>query len=638
MLALSPSSHASRWHRAAATAAAASVLAVLAPTATAAAQDAPATYQAAAMPSTLTVAGHGYGHGRGMGQYGAFGYATGRSGGPWDYATILRHFYGGTTAGHINDNPLMAVLLKARYGQPMTVYRETGLQIAGLQGNPQAVRVTVRPDGTLDVLTGTSCVDFPDAPAAQLASPLRVDVAPDTGTKVLRLCNPDGSAVAYRGALVALAKIARNLGQEVVNVVAMDDYMKGVVPRESPASWGDTDSGRGMAALRAQAVAARSYAAAGDSRWGDLHSAFGARATTCDDQYCQVYGGLADISPSGGVTYRTDTRTDQAVDDTAGEVRMKGDQIARTEFASSTGGWTAGGTFPAVADEGDAVAANPNHTWSTSVDRSKIESAYGLGTLTGIEVLDRNDLGEMGGRVVTIRLTGTSKTVDVSGNALRSKLGLKSDWFDITAPPPPAIQARSIDRACPSGSPSGTFSDVPADNLHRRAIDCVAARAIAEGTGEGRFSPAEIVTRAQMATFVARTIVAAGGTLPDSPDDAFDDDQGSDHERAINQLAAVGVVKGVGAREYGPQRPIDRDQVAAILARALVRLGVPLQGSPTDYFTDDETSIHQLAINQLAAEGVVTGTSGRLYTPRASTRRDQMATMVARALDLALST
>jgi len=77
--------------------------------------------------------------------------------------------------------------------------------------------------------------------------------------------------------------------------------------------------------------------------------------------------------------------------------------------------------------------------------------------------------------------------------------------------------------------------------------------------------------------------------------------------------------------------------VASILARALEQLGVPLSSSPTDHFTDDEDSVHELRINQLASEGVVTGTAGSSYTPSASTRRDQMATMVARALDLALS-
>ncbi len=601
------------------------------------AQEAP-TYQATAMPSTLAVSGHGWGHGRGMGQYGAFGYATGRSGGPWAYSTILQHFYGNTEVGHINDNPLMAVLLRARAGQAMVVYRETGLQVSGIEGAPTAVRVTLRPDGQFDVQTGTGCLDTTTNPPVQVAAPVRVDPAPDTGDKALRLCNGDGSATAYRGALAAIRASARNLGQEVVNVVNMDDYMRGVVPRESPASWGDADGGKGMDALRAQAVAARSYAAAGDTRWGNLHSTFGARATTCDDIYCQVYGGLATISTSGAVTLRTDPRTDQAVADTAGEVRMRTGAIARTEFSSSTGGWTAGGTFPAVVDDGDAVAANPNHAWGTSVARSTIESAYGLGTLTGVQVLTRNGLGDMGGRVTKIRLTGTARTVEVTGNDLRSKLGLKSDWYDITAPPPPAVTPRAIGTACPSTVPSGAFSDVPTDSPHARAIDCVAWRNIAEGTGDGRFSPAGVVTRAQMASFVARMITAADGTLPASPPDAFDDDDGSVHELAINQLADLGVVNGVGNRTYGPQREIDRAQVAAILARAVSELGTTLPGSPTDYFTDDESSTHQLRINQLASQGVVTGTSAGIYSPAASTRRDQMASMVARALDLALET
>src|SRR5688572_23252885 len=105
------------------------------------AEEAPVTFTASAVPATLAVDGHGYGHGRGMGQYGAFGYATGFAGPAWSYSTILAHFYGGTTVGHINDNPLMAVLLKARNAQAMVISRDTGLQITGITGNPTAVRV-----------------------------------------------------------------------------------------------------------------------------------------------------------------------------------------------------------------------------------------------------------------------------------------------------------------------------------------------------------------------------------------------------------------------------------------------------------------------------------------------------------------
>jgi SpoIID/LytB domain protein len=533
----------------------------------------------------------------------------------------------------------------------MVVARAAGLQVEGIEGTPTAVRVTVRSDGKFDVQVVTSCTQAtppppppptnPPAPpdpavSAVLVGPIRVDPVPNTGATSLRLCNTDGSAIAYKGSLIAHRRADGTT--ETVNLVTMDELMRGVVPRESPASWGDADGGKGMAALRAQAVAARSYAAAGDTRWGDLHSAFGARTTTCDDQFCQVYGGLATISASGAITNKFDARTDQAIADTAGEVRMKNGAVARTEFSSSTGGWTAGGTFPAVVDDGDAVAINPNHSWSTNVTRTAIESAYGTGTLTSVQVLDRNDLGDMGGRVSMIRLTGTTKTVEVSGNDLRSKLGLKSDWYDVTIPPPPAAVARSIDTACPSSIPSGTFTDVPSDSPHRRAIDCMASRGIAAGTGGRTYSPAGTVTRGQMASFVARMITAAGGSLPSAPPDAFNDDNGSVHEHAINQLAALGVVQGLpGTGGYAPQVAVDRAQVASILVRALINLGLTFSNEPVDYFSDDNGIVHELAINRLAENGVATGAGGK-YQPGATTRRDQMASFLARALDLALDT
>ncbi len=609
----------------------AAVLAALAPVVPSGAQEAP-TYTASALPSTLAVSGHGWGHGRGMGQFGALGYATGFPGVTWSHAQILDHFYGGTTVGHIG-NPLMMVLLKARAaGSAMVVYRAAGLQVVGQTDTPPAVRVTPRSDGKFDLQTSTACGGPWSNPPRVLDGPVRVVKMPESGDTALRLCDSDGSAIAYHSSTELVA-----FGDRTYNLVRMEEMLRGIVPRESPASWGDSSSGKGINALRAQAVAARSYAAAGDTRWGKPHEAVGADATTCDDQFCQVYGGIARITPAGAVETRTHPNTDRAIGETANEVRRTSSGgIARTEFSSSTGGHTApGGPFPPVVDLGDAVPSNPNHAWSTSITRSKIESTYGVGTLTGVSVVARNGLGDMGGRVTTIRLEGSAKTVSVSGNDMRSKLGLKSDWFDVTVPPPPPVEPRPIDTACPSSTPSGAFTDVAADSPHRRAIDCVAHRGIAQGTSLGRFSPDGTVTRAQMASFVARMITAGGGSLPASPPNAFDDDGGSVHERAINQLAALGVVQGVGARSYGPQRPVDRAQVATILARAVGRLGVTLASSPEDRFTDDTGSVHETAINQLAAEGVVAGSNAK-YQPSATTRRDQMASFVARALDLAL--
>jgi hypothetical protein len=151
-------------------------------------------------------------------------------------------------------------------------------------------------------------------------------------------------------------------------------------------------------------------------------------ARTCDTIACQVYLGADHEAAT----------TNQAIADTAGMVRFAGGAVSRTEFSSSTGGWSAGGTFPAVIDEGDDIAANPNHSWQTSIPIASIQSAYpSIGQLVRFEVLARNGLGADGGRVTSLRIVGTTGSVTVTGNEFRSKFGLKSDWFTPQDPPPP---------------------------------------------------------------------------------------------------------------------------------------------------------------------------------------------------------
>lgn len=599
--------------------------------------------EAAAMPAGIDLVGRGFGHGRGMGQWGAFGYATGRSGGPWTHRQILAHFYGGTTENTIG-NLAVSVLLQSRRGTALVVERPKGLRVDGVEGATTAVRATLRPDGRVDLQSGPGCAGpwSPWAGAPTVNAPVRVrpvDPAADPPrADLLRLCMPGGGTVSYRGdlALVGRTFDGRDAGvAQTVNLVDLEGLLRGVLPREMPASWGDAEGGRGMAALRAQAVAARSYAAAGDSRWGDLHSGFGAAVTTCDTIFCQAYGGAAVDGTS-----REHPNTDRATFETAGQVRWRNGAVARTEFSASTGGWTAGGTFPVVEDVGDAISTNTNHRWTTTVARATIEARWNLGTLQGMEVIERNGVGEWGGRVLRMRLVGTERSTTVTGNEFRSALGLRSNWFSLATPadvppPRPAVQPRSIDSACPEGRvPPAGYSDVTDANVHRRAIECVTWWGVAEGTGAGRFDPSGPVTRGQMAGFVARLVERAGGTLPEDPPDAFVDDDGTTHEHRINQLAAVGVVRGVTAGRYVPGMAIDRAQLASLLDRALRHLGLQAAANPGDWFADDEDSVHQDAINRLAGDGVVVGTAAGFYEPRGIARRDQMATTLARSLDL----
>ena len=112
-------------------------------------------------------------------------------------------------------------------------------------------------------------------------------------------------------------------------------------------------------------------------------------------------------------------------------VRVRDGEVSRTEFSSSTGGWTAGGLFPAVEDLGDAVSLNPNHDWEDSISIAAIEARYSNRTLDRIYVSERNGLGEDGGRVLAVTLEFGDETFEMDGNEFRRFAGLKSDWFSI---------------------------------------------------------------------------------------------------------------------------------------------------------------------------------------------------------------
>ncbi len=206
-------------------------------------------------------------------------------------------------------------------------------------------------------------------------------------------------------------------------------------------------------------------------------------------------------------------------------------------------------------------------------------------------------------------------------------------------PPPPVVRpnavARSTDTSCPPGViVDAGFTDIDAANPHRFAIDCIVQWGVAEGIGATAYGPTRNVTRAQMASFVARLIENIGGSLPAEAPDAFDDDSGSPHEANINKLAAVGVVTGAGPRQYAPLDNVNRAQMATFIVRAIVHVSDTPMPAPTgDYFGDDDASAHEDNINRAAESGITTGVAPPSYGTRGLVRRDQMASFLARALD-----
>ncbi|MDZ7678644.1 MAG: S8 family serine peptidase [Acidimicrobiales bacterium] len=190
-----------------------------------------------------------------------------------------------------------------------------------------------------------------------------------------------------------------------------------------------------------------------------------------------------------------------------------------------------------------------------------------------------------------------------------------------------------LDQACPAGLATPGFDDVDPDAPHGDAIGCVAAWSIALGVGDGLYAPNRAVTRAQMATFLDRLITTTDGRVPSrrgAVPDAFGDDDGADHEGAINRLAAAGIVAGRDDGTYGPADPVTRAQMATFLDRtATYRATTPLPTAEHTY-TDTDGSTHEPAIARVTAAGIALGVGDGLYAPNRAVTRAQMATFLGR--------
>ena len=407
---------------------------------------APATTAAAYPFATVSLTGHGYGSGAGMGQWGALGYAL--SG--LTSTQILSTYYGTLTAGGQtavgampngwNDATTpVTVALTANAGKDVIVTSGLSFTVDGtaLPANWGA-RFQLASPGTANVWNvytssggcggngnwgapvATGVVNPTATPGAE---PFPSDNT--LATEALQLCQlPTNDTV--RGTVQGTVNSAD--AARTVNVLPLGQYVADVTPSESPASWATLGGGLGLNELEAQAVAVRSYVM---STYGSLQGYFG-YADICDTTACQDYPGIANEN----------TQTDTAVTATANlAVLMPNDTVARTQYSSSSGGYTAGGTFAAVPDLGDSVcvagACNSHHTWQAQVPVSAIASAYPqIGTLVSVGVSQRNNLGDLGGRVLQMTLQGTAQSVTITGDTFASQFsqyGVQSNWFGVTS-------------------------------------------------------------------------------------------------------------------------------------------------------------------------------------------------------------
>jgi peptidoglycan-N-acetylglucosamine deacetylase len=179
----------------------------------------------------------------------------------------------------------------------------------------------------------------------------------------------------------------------------------------------------------------------------------------------------------------------------------------------------------------------------------------------------------------------------------------------------------------------GGFHDVAPTAIHGPGILCARRWGVVAGRTETTFVPELPVTRAQVATML-HGLLREVGHRPSSGRTRFRDVEGSVHREAIEVLASAGVVLGWADGTFRPGESVRRDQLASMLLRAVEAVAGP-RPAGTVRFTDVSVdSVHADAIGRLAAAGIVRGIDARSYAPGASVTRAQVATFTMRSAGL----
>ena len=277
----------------------------------------------------------------------------------------------------------------------------------------------------------------------------------------------------------------------VINEIMLDDYVCGVVAGEMPSSWPEE-------ALKAQSVAARCYALKSLNK----HADFG--FDLCSTTNCQVYGGIASETE----------RTNKAVMDTAGIVASYDNKVVDTLFYSSNGGYVEaaenvwGGSYPyfkTFKDEYEKTDEISGAVWTVSFSAEEIktklkDNGVDIGDILGMKVVKTSESG----RVLEVKITGTTGTKSYTKSYARTFLGLKSQLYTITAPQGSAVYGIS---ATGQSRVSGEYYILTAEGLDTRKTSAGDGKYIISGRGYGH--------GVGMSQWGARYMAEAGRTYED---------------------------------------------------------------------------------------------------------------------------
>ena len=410
------------------------------------------------LTSGIWFRGRGFGHGVGLSQHGARGRAIAGQ----THATILAHYFKGTSLGTVTPTQTVRVLVLSGFSStatsPFVLFGRRGpFTVDGLVGSfpaDSAVRLTRSTNGWLVTVVAANGSEL-----ARADGVTDFRVRPADAISLLELPPRPSSYDTYRGTL----RVRAGTAISVVNEIALDLYLRGVVPAEMPSSW-QTE------ALRAQAIAARGYSVR------RLHPTTGTYDLT-DDTSTQVYQGWEGETAAAN----------RAISDTAGIVVKSGTAVANTMFHSTGGAATEHNENAFVSSSGAKIASpvsylrgsqdlradgtsyddgSPYAYWKTDTySLAALSAIFAADARTSVGSLISLDLSSRGvsGRLIKVVLRGSAGSKTVSGDVFRSVFNAKntagrpdmrSTLIDLVQATVPSASATS---PSPTAAPTSTL-------------------------------------------------------------------------------------------------------------------------------------------------------------------------------------
>lgn len=540
-----------------------------------------AAYARSAWAGDFVFKGRGYGHGVGLSQWGAWQAARDGK----DFRFILGFYYPGTTLDPLGD-PGLELKVKLS-SEPWKSVATITQNFAVIDVHAVGALVTLVKHGaageqTEELAAGAFCTMTPKDGAMQLVTaaggkqgPFEwVEARPAAGGRTkLQFRTSAGAtpieAREYWGKMrVEPSPTAGYLS--VFNLVPIEKYLRSIA--EVDYDWAQSSQpAYAPEAVKSQAVAARTYAVANRDPYLN------------DNQWDQVYRGYTFEQKYPGIGQAAEQTTVQG----AGLVLRYQGAVISSFFSSSSGGFTtewSQGEYPYLPAKADpyslrAPADNPGYAWTFTISATELSEVVDgmgdidghpvqVGTVSRVEVLSR-DTADSQSHAATLRLTGEKGVAVVGASAFRRLFGYS--------------QMRStliVEITSPGGPPPppGEFTDVAPQHMYYNEIEQVTDAGLMNGYPSGEFKPETAVSRWQFAKMVVglHNALFPGDQiqLVDVPIRPFADMPAQpgtlgDESDWVAAAFNAGLVNGVTATTFQPYEPVRRDQMATMLVRAV---------------------------------------------------------------------